>query len=217
MHSTQEETDAMKRRLAGVAFAVAAAATTLALGAGSALADTTVTLTYPVTGSTYLKAPNATVDLGPGTLTGTVDLNTQTLTGSLTLPPATGSFTELGLIPVAATTEFIQQGQTTGTINPQGGAITATSYVTIRITSLTVAGIPVAPGPACQTIVPAEITVTSQAGWSPGAGGTVTGTYTIPPFNNCGLLNVETPVINATLPGPGNTITLDLGKPTLGG
>ena len=206
----------MKRRLAGLAVVVAAAGTALGLGASTAVADTTLSLSYPVTGSTYIAAPNATVDLGPGTLASTVDLTAGTLTGSLTLPPATGSFTELGLVPVTATTEFIQQGQTAGTINLTTGAVTATSEITIRITSLTVAGIPVPPGPFCQTVVPAEITVTSQPGWSPFKGGTLAGSYTVPLFNNCGLLNVETPVINATLPGPGNTISLTLGAPTAG-
>ena len=208
----------MKRRLAAAAFMIAAAATAIGLSASTALADATTTLTYPVTGSTYLSAPDTTVSLGPGTLTTTADLTTGALTGSLSLPPATGSFTELGLVPVTATTEFIQQGQTTGTLTIADGVptVTATSYVTIRITSLTVAGIPVPPGPFCQTITPAEITVTSQPGFKLLLGGTVSGSYTVPLFNNCGLLNVETPVINATLPGPGNTITLTLGTATVG-
>lgn len=208
----------MKRRLAGAAFVIAAAAAAIGVSTSAAMADSTTTLTYPVTGSTYLSAPNATVTLGPGTLTTTADLTTGALTGSLSLPPATGSFTELGLIPVTATTEFIQQGQTTGTLTFTNGVptVTATSYVTIRITNLTVAGIPVPPGPFCQTVTPAEITVTSQPGFKLLLGGTVAGTYTVPLFNNCGLLNVETPVINATLPGPGNTITLTLGTATVG-
>jgi hypothetical protein len=40
-------------------------------------------------------------------------------------------------------------------------------------------------------------------------GGSLSGTYTIPPFAHCELL---TPVLNLTVPGPGNTITLTLGK-----
>lgn len=32
---------------------------------------------------------------------GAADLTTSTLTGTLTLPPATGSFKELGLVPVS--------------------------------------------------------------------------------------------------------------------
>jgi hypothetical protein len=206
----------MKRRLVGLALTAAAATAATGLAASTAQADTTISASYPVTGSTHLQAPGATVSLGPGTLSSTLDLTTDTLTGSLSLPPATGSFNELGLVPVSATVEFIQAGQTTGTINNDTGAIQATTYVTLRITSLTVAGLSVPPGPACQTIVPAEITVASGTGFSVLKGGTVSGTYTIPLFNNCGLLDAEAPLINATLPGPGNTITLTLGQVTAG-
>jgi hypothetical protein len=44
-------------------------------------------------------------------------------------------------------------------------------------------------------------------------GGTLAGTYTIPPFAHCGL---ATFLINLTLPGPGNTISLTLGAGSLG-
>jgi hypothetical protein len=37
----------------------------------------------------------------------------------------------------------------------------------------------------------------------------VSGTYTIPQFAHCGLV---TPVLNLTITGPGNTISLTLGK-----
>ena len=40
-------------------------------------------------------------------------------------------------------------------------------------------------------------------------GGTLAGTYTIPRFHHCLL---DTLLINLTLPGPGNTITLTVGK-----
>lgn len=42
-------------------------------------------------------------------------------------------------------------------------------------------------------------------------GGNLTGTYTIPKFQNCLL---ATPLINLTVPGSGNTITLTLGAAT---
>jgi hypothetical protein len=54
--------------------------------------------------------------------------------------------------------------------------------------------------------------VSSGTVFTIGGGGPVSGTYTIPPFANCFL---ETLVINLTIPGPGNTISLTLGKPTL--
>jgi hypothetical protein len=200
----------MKKRLAGLLFSSAAVAGAVGLGVSPASADTTVSLTYPISGSTYINAIHTSIPLGPGTLAATADLNTAAVTGNVNLPPATGSFKELGLVPVTATTAFVEQGQTTGTLQSDGG-IVATSHITLKLTSLKVAGIPVPVGNSCQTAVPATITLTSQSGFNALTGGTVTGTYTIPRFAHCLL---ATPLINLTLPGPDNTITLNLGAPT---
>ena len=202
----------MKKRLAGILFTSAAVAGALELGVGPASADTTISLTYPVSGSTYINAIHSSIPLGPGTLSAAADLTTSTLTGSVNLPPATGSFSELGFVPVTATTEFVQNGQTTGTLESNGG-IQATSQITLKLTSLKVAGIPIAVGNSCQTVTPAAITLTSQPGFNALTGGTVSGTYTIPKFAHCLL---ATPLINLTLPGPGNTISLTLGAATGG-
>lgn len=190
--------------LAGFVTAVVVAATPAA-----ASADTTLTVRYPVHGSTFIKAANATVNLGPGTLRSTVDLNTGAVTASLKLPPATGSFKELGVVPVTATVAFIQNGPTKGKVDLNTGAVTTTSHITLQITSLSVSGVPVPVGPACESATPATVSLASQPGFSIVNGGTVSGTYTIPPFANCGLV---TPVLNLTVPGPGNTISIILGK-----
>jgi hypothetical protein len=210
----------MRRRLTLLAASAAAAvagiaAATPALAspaAPTAPSDSTVSVSYPVTGSTFIKAIGSTIDLGPGTLSTTADLTTSTLTGTLTLPPATGSFKELGLIPVTATTEMIQDGTATGTVNFTTNAVTTTATDTIKLTSLKVAGVPILVGPSCETS-PTTITVSSQAGFNVLNGGTLAGTYTIPQFAHCGLATL---LINLTLPGPGNTISLTLGKGTLG-
>lgn len=210
----------MRRRLTLLAASAAAAvagiaAATPALAspaAPTAPSDSTVSVSYPVTGSTFIKAIGGAIDLGPGTLSTTADLTTSTLTGTLTLPPATGSFKELGLIPVTATTEMIQDGTATGTVNFTTNAVTTTATDTIKLTSLKVAGVPILVGPSCETS-PATISVSSQAGFNVLNGGTLSGTYTIPPFAHCGLATL---LINLTLPGPGNTISLTLGKGTLG-
>jgi hypothetical protein len=177
--------------------------------APAASADTVVKVKYKVNGSTFLKAPNASIPLGPGTLKAAVDLNTGSLTASLNLPPATGSFKELGLIPVTATAAFIQNGPTTGTVDLNTGAVTTMSNITLQITALSIAGLPVPVGPACESATPASVTLTSQPGFSIVKGGTVSGTYTLPPFANCGLV---TPILNLTITGPGNTLSLTLGK-----
>ena len=210
----------MRRRLTLLAASAAAAvagiaAATPALAspaARTAPSDSIVSVSYPVTGSTFIKAIGGAIDLGPGTLSTTADLTTSTLTGTLTLPPATGSFKELGLIPVTATTEMIQDGTATGTVNFTTNAVTTTATDTIKLTSLKVAGVPILVGPSCETS-PATIAVSSEAGFNVLNGGTLSGTYTIPPFAHCGLATL---LINLTLPGPGNTISLTLGKGTLG-
>jgi hypothetical protein len=185
------------------------AAGVILAAAAPASAQTTVKVKYPVTGSTLIEKIDATAALGPGTLKSTVSLSTGAVTASLTLPPATVSYEELGLVPVTATTKFIQDGPTTGTVNLDTGAVTTTSHITLQITSLTVAGLPVPVGNACESAQPATVTVNSQPGFSIVKGGNLSGTYTIPLFANCLL---ETAVLNLTIPGPGNTITLTLGK-----
>jgi len=190
--------------LTGLVAALTIAATPLA-----ASADTTIKVRYPINGSTFLKAPNATITLGPGTLRTKVDLNTGAVTASLNLPPATGSFKEFGLVPVTATAAFVQDGPTTGTVDLSTGAVTTKSNITLQITGLSVGGLPVPVGPRCESATPASITLASQPGFSIVKGGTVTGTYTVPPFAHCGLV---TPVLNLTIAGPGNTLSLTLGK-----
>jgi len=191
--------------LTGLVAALGIAATPAAASAS----DTTLTVRYPINGSTFVKATNASLTLGPGTLKSTVDLNTGALTAKLNLPPATGSFKELGIVPVTATVALLQNGPTTGNIDLNTGAVTTTSNVTLQITSLSVAGLPVPVGSSCESSTPASITLASQPGFSITKGGTVSGTYTIPPFVGCGLV---TPVLNLTIAGPGNTISLTLGK-----
>jgi hypothetical protein len=199
-----------------VAVAIAGLATTsiVAVTAAPASATTaTIHAKYKVTGSTFLKAPNATLPLGPGKLAANLNPATGNIKATLTMPDATLSFKEFGLIPVTATTHFINAGPTTGKLNLTTGAVTTTSHLTFQITSLSVAGIPVPVGPSCESSTPAVIQVTSQAGFSILKGGNLAGTYTVPSFANCGLV---TPIINLTLTGPGNTITLTLGKAKIG-
>ena len=172
-------------------------------------ASSNLTVKYPVTGSTVIKSVNANVPLGPGTLKSTVNLSTGKLSATLTLPPATASFKQFGLIPVTATTAFIQQGKATGHVNLSTGAVTTKANITIQVTSLSVAGLPVPVGPSCETSTPAQVTVKSQKGFSIVNGGNLAGTYTIPKFAHCGLV---TALLNLTIPGSGNTINLTLGK-----
>src|SRR6185437_15110607 len=114
----------MRKSLAVFSLSATALAASVILVAGpanaaqtarSVPADSVITATYPVNGSTFISKLNTTITVGPGTLVSSLDTTTSALTGTLTLPPATGSFKILG-IPVTATTEFVQSGSATGTL-----------------------------------------------------------------------------------------------------
>ena len=185
----------------------------LIASSGAASAATGLHATYKVTGSTFLKAPNFTLTLGPGTLAAGVNLATGAIRATLTLPNATGSFLQDGLIPVTATTRFINDGPTTGKLNLLTGTVQTTSKITLQIVSLSVAGVNVPVGDSCETSSPVVVPVKSLPGFNALLGGKLAGSYTIPGFQNCEL---ATPLINLTIPGSGNTITLKLGKAKIG-
>jgi hypothetical protein len=184
----------------------------LAATAGPASADSVLNVHYALTGTTFLKKLNTTVNLGSGTLAATVDLTTGTSTSTLSLPPATVSVNEFGIIPVTATTEMIQNGPATGTANLSTNMITSTASVSLKITSLTVFGISLPVGNNCQTS-PFSVTLSSGPGFTVGGGGPLSGGYTIPSFHHCGL---NTLLLNLTIPGSGNTLNLTLGPLQLG-
>jgi hypothetical protein len=201
------------RHAAAAGAAALMAGTAIAASSATASAVTIVHASYKVNGSTYIKAQNFTMKLGPGTLSSAWNPSTGKLTARLTLPPATGSFKEAGVIPVTATTKFINDGPTRGTLNDNTGAVKTTSKITLRIVSLSAGGVNVPVGSACQTSAPVVVTVKSQPGFSVLKGGNLAGSYTIPDFSGCGL---ATTLINLTIPGSGNTITLTLGKAKIG-
>lgn len=195
----------------GVAATPGAASAASAVPADTA-ADQTINVHYAVTGTTFLAKLNTTVNLGSGTLASTVDLTTGTSESTLSLPPATASVKEFGFIPVSATTEMIQNGPAAGTVNFTTNTISSTANVTLKITKLTIFGVSLPVGNSCQTS-PFNIGINSGSGFTVGAGGPVSGSFTIPAFHSCGL---NTPLLNLTIPGSGNTLNLTLGALQLG-
>lgn len=176
--------------------------------AGPASAGNTLTVKYKVTGTTLIKSVDATAPLGPGKLTATVNLTTAKLTADLSLPPATISFKEFGIVPITATVNLVQDGQTTGQLNANTGAVKTKSKITLQLTSLLISGLAIPVPATCQSATPAVVKLASQKGFSVTKGGPLAGTYTIPPVANCGEL---TALLNVIFPGPGNKINLKLG------
>src|SRR5215472_13894520 len=197
----------LARRVAALGSAGLVAAGALASAA------TVIKAKYKITGSTFLAGPMTTLKLGPGTLSAKVNAGTGKVTATLTLPPATGSFKQFGVIPVTATANLINDGPTTGTVNLTNGKVSTTSKIIMQITNLTVAGLPIPVGTQCETSSPVVVKLKSQKGFTILGGGKVAGSYTIPAFRHCGLATL---LINLTIPASGNTITLKLGKAKIG-
>ncbi len=197
----------LARRLAALAVGASLlTAAGVAASAGSASADSVLNVHYALTGTTFIKKLNTTVNLGNGTLASAVDLTTGTSSSTITLPPATASVKEFGFIPVSATTEMVQNDPASGTVG--ANTITSTASVTLKITALTIAGISLPVGNSCQTS-PFSITLTSGPTFTVLGGGPISGSYTIPAFHHCGL---NTLLLNLTSPGSGNTLNLTLGS-----
>jgi hypothetical protein len=199
------------RKIAAMATTTAATAALVSVP-GTAHAAPFLNAAYPFTGTSHIAGVNDDLALGPGTLTARLDLATGAATASISLPPAPGEFNAIGFIPVSVTTTFIEEGESTAIIDQATGATEARSRVNIKLSNLRIAGIPTPVGSHCQTETPVELTLNSGADWGVLTGGSFTGTYTIPDFEHCLL---ATPLINLLIPGPNNTITLNMTQPTI--
>ncbi|MGM1062096.1 DUF6801 domain-containing protein [Saccharothrix sp. Mg75] len=165
-------------------------------------------ITYDVNGTSTIKKLGSDLPLGPGTLATEVDLLGGTFSGDLALPDARGDFALFGFVPTTATVRLVPQGRTTGTIT--AGAVTARTTAGIRLTDVRVLGIQVVkPTDRCATVTPSTIDLVSKPGFDPLNGGGLTGGYAIARFEGCGLV---TPVVNLSIPGPGNTLDLAIAR-----
>lgn len=179
--------------------AVAAAVVVSGLGfAGTASAvGPPVYTKYVVEGTTHVAKPDADVKLGPGTAEMYTDIGPYTYYGTFTLPPA------------RVTNGAVSATVTLGPARVEGsafGGFTGTATWPVHISDVTVGGAPYDVGPACGTAQPVTTEITS-ADFTLSTGGHLTSTYPIGAFANCGP---GTALVNAAVPGPGNTLALTL-------
>lgn len=190
-------------RRTAIATAVTGAATALVVGsAPAASADTIWTFDYHANVTSTIKKLDQTVKFPRGSATTAINLDTRKLTGSVTLPPASTTMSIAGLPLVKVTQQVEQVGQVTGSLGA-ANAITATQKFNIRITRVEALGIPVNLVPStCITSTPVTAVLTGKLGgfYDPY---TLSGTYTIPKFKDCGL---NTLLLNLAIPGPGNSL-----------
>jgi hypothetical protein len=201
------------KRSIAIAFAAAAGVGLLAApgtaGADDAAPAATLNVAYDASGTSTIAKTGSSVALGPTTLTTAINPD-GTFTGHLPLPPTSTSFKALGLLPTTATVSFIEAAPLSGVLksNPKP-TITSTASVYIKLSDVTVAGLPALVGDHCQTADPVSIPAATPAGqvFNVTTGGTLEGTFTVGNFENCGL---TTPLLNLLVPGPDNTVTLQL-------
>ena len=140
-----------------------------------------------------------------GGFKGTYAASSGAVTGTLSLQQTTATFYVFGFLPVTAYIGFTQVAPTTGTLT--GGKLSTVSTMKVSVPYVSFLGLPFAGGSTCEGSSPITVALTSPGTFSPTAGGTLAGTYTMPPLVNCGL---STGTLNGFVAGPNNTVNVAL-------
>jgi hypothetical protein len=203
------------RRLTAVAATVGIAMTTVIVAPASADDVVPIPVSYKVTGSTTVAKTGSAMTLGPGALNGNLLIDNDTgavgLNADLTLPPATANISLIsGIFKIKATVTITPTAPITGSI--ANGDLNTHASANMSISDIWVGPlVPVIPLPtvpgACKTVTPIDLNLTAKNVDIFAPSFRVTGTYTIPSFNNCFIADIA---LGALVSGPNNTIALDL-------
>lgn len=156
-----------------------------------------------VDATTTIAKLNQTVKVPQGTFSGWFNTNNGRLKGTLKLPPASTTVSLAGLGLAQATFSLAPTKGVAGKVNLRTFVVVATSTFNILVTSVDPVGTSLnLVGPHCRTSTPISLTFSGQI--SPLGSSTVSGSYTIPSFEDCHL---AAPVLSAAISGPGNTFT----------
>jgi hypothetical protein len=134
-------------------------------------------------------------------------------TGLLDLPPAQGTFLAFDFVPNTSMMEFDQVGLFD--IDAYAGTAVITGQENIRIYDATINGVKLDVGDRCMTSKPIDLTLTGEPGkhaYNPVAGGYADGTFTIPPFANCGTTENLDPLLTGLVSGPDNFMRMEQSK-----
>ncbi|MFI0350862.1 hypothetical protein [Actinomadura sp. 9N407] len=139
--------------------------------------------------------------------------------GTVAVRPATATTLGFGFLPTAATSEIRQEGlaNISGITSPPGSPggpgpdrAIAKSKANLRVTEIKANGVTVPVGARCGTATPVNLTVHRDLGrqsiYDPGL---YTGTATIPRFARCGVGEDISPLLTASVSGPGNTVEVN--------
>jgi uncharacterized protein DUF6801 len=141
--------------------------------------------------------------------------------GQHEFPPSQATFLTFGFVPTTASIELVEHGTidifAVGPLlasnckphQPCSTIATVASQLSVKIVpgSVNVNGVPLDVGPNCET-PPFDAVLTgsdaSNPPYSVQNGGPLTGTVTIPKFQNCGVGENLDPIFNAAISGPRN-------------
>jgi hypothetical protein len=165
-----------------------------------------VAISYGLTGSSTLKNLGGTVALS-GSFDALANLSAGTYTGDLKLNPTTGNFKIGGFVPVTSDIKFVPVGSSSGTVTT--GAITYSGKLHVKLTKITMYGMPIYQGETCQTVTPSDINLKSVGTFDVLVGGKLGGQYALSKVQGCGSFNDWiSPFVEST----GNTIDMTLKK-----
>ena len=161
---------------------------------------------YRVDTTTRVAKLGSDLVVGPGRLDGQFVITPGTLkveiSGALTLPPADSYFVTFGFMPATATITVTSAAPVQSVL--LNGTLTATIHVVFALGNAKVQGVPLDVGTGCRS--DEAVIVQSGPFASPLSTGTVTGTFTIPPFHHCGVTENLDPLFTGLVSGPGNTL-----------
>lgn len=192
---------ALRRTVVAAALTVGIASTVQA----PAQADPFMPIDWKVDATTTMKSLKQTVVVPTGSFKGQVDLETMALSGDMKLPQATKRL-DIGALPVANVTFAMEQAApVTGQVDLASMTATTTAKFNVRLVSVRPVLTPWVNlvGNNCRTATPVTTTLGGPLNLVDKT--TFSGTYALPKFTGCGLF--VTPMINAIVPGPGNTFS----------
>jgi hypothetical protein len=163
---------------------------------------------FNVDATTHLKKLDQTIVVNGGTFKGGIDFGsggtTAPLKGSIVLPPTQFTFRAAGILPlITATAKIAPTKPVKGYLDLATVTVTAIATFNIKIVNAYATGTKInLVGDKCKTSTPVSVTMSGAASF--GTASVFSGTFTIPPLQNCGL---ATRALNLVMPGPGNTFT----------
>lgn len=145
--------------------------------------------------------------------------------GKSVFPPVRSTYLGFGFVPVTATLTLTERGpirivSVSGISKPPYPiTVTATSKVAIKVSDVTVNGVPLAVGPSCQAAHAAKLKLVGHGtntfpphGYTLPTGGPLSGFLTLPPFVHCGVTENLDPLLTGSISGVGNFAKMTQGK-----